>query len=883
MSVRRWLRTWRVALRFAARDARRNRARSLLVAVMVGLPVLAGAAVDVAGRSAQLDPQDLATVKLGTRAAALVQAGNGDQIVQSPDGEQTMGMGSDDAGAQRERQQRLPHELPPGRLLPYLVADGVDARIGDRSLSTRVVELAYDDPALAGWAEQVAGRPPVAPDEVAVSDRFASDAGVRVGDGIVLHAATTLADGSRLPDRRVTVVGVVRGASFLGADQVIGRPGALLPDQGAGLGASRSWFVDGPPVSWEQVRALNALGATVVSRAVLAAPPPLDPQLVSQGSPASATVVGILTVAAVLVLLQITLLAGPALAVGARRNQRTLGIMAAAGGSPAALRRAVLASGFVVGLVSSIVCAAVGVLVVQVSRRSLEDYAGQPLPRLDLHALDLAAVVAVGTGTALAASLVPALQAGRADVVAALAGRRGQAAPRAWVPVTGLVLVGGGLLLALWAAYAHQPFAVSVGLALGEFGLVAMSGTLVVLASRLAPRLPLAGRLALRDAARQRGRTAPAVAAVLAVVAGCCATAVYTAALDVHDQATYTPQAAPGAVVVRGTPALDMSAAEAAVRSTMPVRAVAQLRDLHGGGAEPEMRGDRSGGYRLVSTGTIVDDGAAVAALTGQDDPRVRAALRAGKAVVFDPAYLTADGLVRMHVFVDPTDAARTGNGAAPGPQERVVALPAELVTLPLGLEAAVLPPSALPALGKGLSAEVTGLLATTTRTPTQEEEQRLGARLVNGFAYVERGYRSPYPIFLLVVGIASVVVALGSTLAVVGLAAAEGRADVATLAAVGAAPRVRRRLAAAQAGVVAVLGTVLGCVSGIVSGITLVVLSRRDITASSGSGTLRAGWEIVVPWERLSVLVVGLPLLAVVAAALFTRSRLPMVRRLGQ
>ncbi|HYY11168.1 MAG TPA: hypothetical protein VE781_09520, partial [Kineosporiaceae bacterium] len=82
-----WLGSWRLALRMAARDARRNTARSLMVAVMVGLPVLAGAAIDVAGRSAQLDPQDVAAVRLGDRAAAFVGAGDGTPVLQTPDGE----------------------------------------------------------------------------------------------------------------------------------------------------------------------------------------------------------------------------------------------------------------------------------------------------------------------------------------------------------------------------------------------------------------------------------------------------------------------------------------------------------------------------------------------------------------------------------------------------------------------------------------------------------------------------------------------------------------------------------------------------------------------------------------------------------------------------
>jgi putative ABC transport system permease protein len=678
-------------------------------------------------------------------------------------------------------------------------------------------------------------------------------------------------------------VGVVTGPSVLGKPQLVARPGTLVPASGG----SRGWFVDGP-VSWEQVRAFNALGASVVSRAVLADPPPIPPELVEAGAYVDPTVAGIVGVAAVLVLLQITLLAGPALAVGARRNQRSLAVVASAGGSPSALRRAVLASGLVTGFATSVVAAGLGIGVVAVARGRLESLASAPLPRIDVHVLDLLAVVAVGTGTALAAALVPAIQAGRQDVVSALMGRRGQPAPRRRVAVSGLVLVGAGLLTALLAAAQHSPFLVSVGLALGEFGLVALSGTLVVLAAKVAPRLPLASRLALRDAARQRGRTAPAVAAVLAVVAGCSAVALYVASREQYEQARYIPQAAPGVVVV-GTAAARAAAAEADVRATMPVDRVVRLNELvtNAAGVSPDTRDVApSPRTRFVQPRgqVFVDDGSGVAVLTGDDNPAVRQALAAGRVVVFSPQMLFPDGTVHLRVsHGDDAPVVDVNGNELPG--GTVVKLPGTFVELPLATPQPVLPASLVPRLGLGKDASVqpTLVVASTTRTPTSAEEQRLQARTIEGDANVERGYRSPYPVFLLVIAIASIVVALGSTLAVVGLSAAEGRADVSTLAAVGAPPRVRRRLAAAQAGVVAVLGTLLGCVSGVVSGATLVLLSRRVGGYERPDGGWVPDWQVVVPWRDLGVLGLALPLLAVLAAMALTRSRLPMVRRLGQ
>ena len=99
-----------------------------------------------------------------------------------------------------------------------------------------------------------------------------------------------------------------------------------------------------------------------------------------------------------------------------------------------------------------------------------------------------------------------------------------------------------------------------------------------------------------------------------------------------------------------------------------------------------------------------------------------------------------------------------------------------------------------------------------------------------------------------------------------VALSAAEGRADLATLAAVGAPPRRRRALAAAQALLVGGLGCALGVAFG-----TFVAYAARTTTGSP---------DFVVPWINLAITAVAVPLLAVLVAALFTPSRLPLVRR---
>ncbi len=130
----------------------------------------------------------------------------------------------------------------------------------------------------------------------------------------------------------------------------------------------------------------------------------------------------------------------------------------------------------------------------------------------------------------------------------------------------------------------------------------------------------------------------------------------------------------------------------------------------------------------------------------------------------------------------------------------------------------------------------------------------------------VERGYESTYGLGLLALAIAAGIVTLGATGIATGLALTDARADHATLAAVGAAPRLRRRLAGAQALVIGTLGVLLGVAAGVVPAISLI-------------GSIDS-MCVVWPWPQLLGLLVGIPLLAGGAAFLFTRSQVPMQRR---
>ena len=164
---------------------------------------------------------------------------------------------------------------------------------------------------------------------------------------------------------------------------------------------------------------------------------------------------------------------------------------------------------------------------------------------------------------------------------------------------------------------------------------------------------------------------------------------------------------------------------------------------------------------------------------------------------------------------------------------------------------------------------------------PGQRRQERFTAdlRAFGTFALsVEQGAapRDDSPLLLLLAAAAGVIT-VGAAGIATALAAAEGRAELSTLAAVGAAPAVRRLLAICQAGVIAGLGSVLGIVAGLgTAAIVLFSVNRQHATAWP---TLEP-YPYLVPWPALGVLVL-VPVVAMLGAGLFTRARLPIERRL--
>ncbi|HET6212884.1 MAG TPA: ABC transporter permease, partial [Micromonosporaceae bacterium] len=467
-----------------------------------------------------------------------------------------------------------------------------------------------------------------------------------------------------------------------------------------------------------------------------------------------------------------------------------------------------------------------------------------------------------------------------------------------------------GAAVATYGIVAVDSTVVMAGLVVTELGLVVCTPTLVGLIARLGRILPLAPRIALRDAARNRAAAAPAISAVMAAVAGAVALGLHLSSTNAQQDAQYAPDLPAGYVAVVVREPAGAETLRGILRTRMPVDQIADVTvlgcgtgkdpgtcylrptippanqcpylsrtaslsraDQRAANADPrcDLTASRAPGFREF--GTVVDDGGALALLTGATGDDLAAGiatLRAGGVVVLDNLLVQA-GTVRLSLvsITDPPSDTRSEDLAVPGYAVNGAVAGYSVIVSP-----AV-------AARTGLGTHWGGLVASTTRMPTQAEQDALSAALEREHAWsaVETGPSPHQSPILLILALAAGVITLGAAGIATGLAAADSRADLSTLAAVGASPGVRRILSLSQAGVIAGLGALLGAVAGLgASSAVLFALNR----VYESVWPAPFPYPITVPWVSLSIVVLVVPAVAMLGAGLLTRSRLPIERRAG-
>lgn len=244
--------------------------------------------------------------------------------------------------------------------------------------------------------------------------------------------------------------------------------------------------------------------------------------------------------------------------------------------------------------------------------------------------------------------------------------------------------------------------------------------------------------------------------------------------------------------------------------------------------------------------------------------------------MVFDPGYIK-DGKVTLVLLGAIGAPVQPGQSVQPSQHE--VSLDALLVDNPV--EAAYGTGLVSPATVEQLHLQLRSAKSVwlPAAAPTEKDQQRATAAVngINASAEldVERGFQSKSDLVTLALTGFAVLVVLGAAGIATGLAAADSRPDQATLAAVGAPPRIRRTLAGLQCGLIAVVGAVLGTLSGYVPAVAL--RRARDLAYSGSQGVHT---PILTPWSLILLVVLVLPLVAGLVAAATTSSRIPLGRR---
>lgn len=841
----------RATLRIARRDAWRHKARSALVVAMVAVPVMGLGAADVLARTMQLGPSERVSREIGQADVAILGPGGG-RVTQGAD----PSTGYDDVGSHRltagspaayALQAKALRMVGARAGVTTLFGTSASVRAGGRLVQADRIDVDLASPLTAGIASVLDGRAPRNAAEIGVTPHLASRLGVSLGGRLDVSGAVR------------TVTAVVRDPEALNGDVVYGPALAPSDPRSPTILAATSH-----PVTWPQVQALNALGLVVTSRDVLIHPPAdlpspggssgLDPQRI-----------GIATVAIGLAVLEVVLLAGAAFAVGARRQRRDLAVVAAAGGDAPDLARVVLSAGVLLGLTGAVVGLGLGVAAGLLALPEVSRLVGRSPGQFDLRPAELAAVLLLGLVTGVLASVLPARAAARDDVIAALTGRRGILRTPRRVPAIGAAMVVIGAVLAARSAADYHFRLILTGAAISELGFVTCAPSVVGAAARLARHLPLAPRLALRDAGRHRGRSGPAVAAVMAAIAGSIAVSTYFVSTVHRDRADYVPQARVGQPVLqvaRGGPhaAQRLQAALAATRTdlqasrTVPVPTVgcvqfhSRCEDIAvpGGGGQTDLL--------AVGGSTLLNE------LTGRTNPAAASALAAGKVVVFsmtassdaDSVYRTArndHGLVPLHGASVYRDVVGPSGTTFPG-------MVSPATARRLGLRTGSRTPRSYVAITAGM--------------PTQHQQDLADGELPTGSVLtLDRGYQSNgYSAGLIVLAVAAGLVTLGATAVSVGLSMAESKPDLVTLSAVGGRPRTRRMLVASQAGTVALLGALQGVVAGLIPAWAILHAVHGSV-------------PFVLPWTSIFATVVGVPLLAMLGTAAFAGSTPTLERRL--
>jgi putative ABC transport system permease protein len=587
-------------------------------------------------------------------------------------------------------------------------------------------------------------------------------------------------------------------------------------------------------------------------------------QITSAQTVANANVINPETIsiaAAVLGMLLIALVSIGGFTVLAQRRLRAIGMLAAQGATERNIRLVVWANGAATGVVGAVAGLILGFLAWLAYRPSAETSAHHVMGVFQLPWTVIVISLALAILATCFAASRPARAIARTPIVAALAGRppKPRATRHLAIPVGLCFLVGAFFLLGSAAASGGN----GGGMGSVVLGFLALAVAIVLLAPALLSVLVVVGRhapigirLALRDLARYRARSGPALAAIslstlIAVIICVESAARFGNVLDYagpnltsSQLIVYTPTGPNGVPV----PAADLARAGQIAKEIAADLGTSNMITLESTSASLQHAapGRSWSGPVYVATPQLLKAYGVSSADPDADILTMRPGLSS----------MTLMQLTYGNYNAGP------GRYAWPCPARTCLANPTiqEASQLPSGTSApnTVITEHAITALGLRGSIETAGWLITAPNGLTAAQittAQRLaaGAAGATGMSVETRNSIPSLAQIIDAATIFGIVLALGILGMSVGLVRSEAGRDLRTLTATGASGLTRRTITAATAGALALTGAVVGIVGGYLAAIGFARGSQLDGLSSLTS----------IPVANLLLILLGMPLLA--------------------
>jgi putative ABC transport system permease protein len=692
----------------------------------------------------------------------------------------------------------------------------------------------------------VSGQYPATANEIAVTSGVATDFHLNIGSSWTVAGKTW------------KVTGIVANPQSLLDEFAL-----VMPGQVANPGNATVLFDASGRQSAATLRAMSALHVTTAQ--TVANSNEINPETIS-------------VAAAVLGMLLIALVGIGGFTVLAQRRLRAIGMLAAQGATERNIRLVVRANGLATGVVGAVAGLVLGFLAWLAYRPQAENSAHHVMGAFQLPwtVIGISMVLAVAA-TYFAASR-PAKAIARTPIVAALAGR--PPAPRKTRHLA--VPVGIGFLVVAFLLLGSAGASGGNGNGMGEvvLGFVALAVAIVLLAPSLlsvvaaaGQHAPIAVKLALRDLARYRARSGPALAAIslstlIAVIICVASAARFGNVLDYAGPNLTSSQLivyAPVGNIPVGQGNNPGPSGPTAAQTAAGVKTAKEIAadlgtstlialDTSNAGLQHASPGRSWSGQIYVGTPQLL------------------------KAFGISPSEINPDAdILTMRPGLSTTSLMQFtygnydanynngrpgGNGGDdwPCPAGSCIANPPiqQISQLPSGTSApnTVVTEHAISTLHLQNSVQTNGWLITVPGglTPAQITTAQQLAAAAPGNMSIET--RNSIPSLAQIVDAATIfgiVLALGILGLSVGLVRSEARRDLRTLAATGASGATRRTITAVTAGALGFTGAVVGIVGGYIAALGFFRSNSLDTLSSLSS----------IPVTNLLVILVGMPLAA--------------------